>query len=525
MLVEGSRPSPEEIVNANEMMTQREKDESAQREALFASPESKSFDPKSNTLLLNINESSTSVASLENKAKENGLEEKDEFHITVLGFKNGNAIKKALKGLSTEEQQVKLDQIKDLVDQTDWQFSPTNINLHISKEYKGIDPETRKDVISETRESYIQIIHLPALEQFYGQLNEMLGTDLAIPPAHVTLFTGGSDKEKSKMGIGINTEDELEGLNLQTISNESNNNQTEQINGNEWSTKVLENVKDINESQFDPDRTWLATHYIITQPDGTSKEVEATEVIFEIDNKDGEKIEVPAFAVEHIKSLHSDGKEAGSTFANKSLEDSLRLISKNLPTQIPFDGDTAAFEIDIKEKTGTEGVSSKQEMFDKGIISQAEVDKLESVKGAVFQLNLEGSKGDKQRFVDSFNENMPGNLKLSIRGEAIAPLFIVTDKQETTKMFIVIGKEEEKDGSKHNRLRTMAPGRYMDKLPNDGEFIGRYERSGIPEGTSVADLIRKSRSGETLSHEEEAFVEDQRKAQECWWDGGFVALT
>ena len=64
-----------------------------------------------------------------------------------------------------------------------------------------------------------------------------------------------------------------------------------------WGVEVLEDVKDIQPSKFHPEKKWMATHFKIEKPDGTSEEVESTKNILEIASKDGTKIEVPAFAV------------------------------------------------------------------------------------------------------------------------------------------------------------------------------------------------------------------------------------
>jgi hypothetical protein len=46
---------------------------------------------------------------------------------------------------------------------------------------------------------------MPGLAVFYRRLNEILGVNLEAPPAHITLYTGGTNPATSKMGIGIDT--------------------------------------------------------------------------------------------------------------------------------------------------------------------------------------------------------------------------------------------------------------------------------------------------------------------------------
>jgi len=227
MSMEKYKPSNEEVEKAEGMMTEEQKAMSKEREESFISPESKSFDFKNNTLLLRVDKESLDLQDIREKAEQAGFEEKGEFHITILGFKNGAEIKKILKKLSPEEQQAKIVEIQTLVDGTDWSFVPEDRKFHISKEYKTPDPKNKDVELSEMRESYIQMVHLPAMKDFYTKLNGILGTNLELPPAHTTLYTSGTDKEKAKMGIGINSEAELAQLNPELISGVPAENQAE----------------------------------------------------------------------------------------------------------------------------------------------------------------------------------------------------------------------------------------------------------------------------------------------------------
>jgi hypothetical protein len=288
-----------------------------------------------------------------------------------------------------------------------------------------------------------------------------------------------------------------------------------------WSVETLSEVKDIAPSQFHPEKEWMATHFKIEHPDGTFEEVGSEDTILKIKNIDGVEIEVPAFAAEHIMSLHLKGEEVGSKIEGESLASSFEVVAKHLPRELPFKGESAAFEMDVEQNTGTEGVTSQKEMLEKSIVTKENVDTLDTVKEDVFKLNINGTEEEKKKFVEEFNSKMSGNLKLGIRGGSITPFFS-TERQPTSKMFLVVGKEVDSDNSEHNRVWTMSPGRYMDKLPTDGIFIGRYPSEGVPEGTTVANLWERLRVGENLSSVEIALIDAQKKAQECWWDGGFI---
>jgi len=281
-------------------------------------------------------------------------------------------------------------------------------------------------------------------------------------------------------------------------------------------------IKNIEPSKFHPEKKWMATHFKVEKPDGTTEEVESQRVALKITGKDGTVVEVPAFAAHHIMSLHLKGEEAGSTMETGSLESSFKLIAQRMPDRLPFKKDSAAFEMEVGQPTGTEGVTSQKEMVEKGIVTQEDIDLLNTAKEEVFRLNIEGTEDEKKKYIEEFNAKMAGrNVKLGLRAGAVAPFFSA-DRQPTTRMFMVVGNEKDEDGSEHKRVWTMTPGRFMDRLPSDNRFIGRTASEGVPEGTTVSSIWKKLHNGEKLSDGESTLLEEQRKAQECWWDGGFI---
>lgn len=192
------------------------KKEENENEGIF-SAENSWLDRKNNTILIYLSKNYFDLVGIREIAEEKGFDEKDEFHITVSGFKNGLVIKDVLEKLSPEESKAKLDKIQDFISHINWNFKLLEGVYHISKEYKMKYPENDYKEIIEKRESYIQRIDILDLNFFYEKLNNLLGTNLQPPPAHVTLFTNGSDKEKAKMGIGIYSEAELAELKPELI--------------------------------------------------------------------------------------------------------------------------------------------------------------------------------------------------------------------------------------------------------------------------------------------------------------------
>jgi hypothetical protein len=201
--------SDQQMENIENSLSEEERTLSAEREKSFLAPEKISYNEKSGTLLLSASRESAGVREIEPAAEQNGFSEKSEFHITVLGFRNAGEINKILKKLSSDEREKKISDIRSLIERTDWRFVPESRTLHIAKEYKTSDPKNKGAELTEQRESYIRLVYLPAMESFYAELNSILGSDLLPQPAHITLFTNGTDQEKAKTGIGINTEEEL----------------------------------------------------------------------------------------------------------------------------------------------------------------------------------------------------------------------------------------------------------------------------------------------------------------------------
>jgi AraC-like DNA-binding protein len=197
---------------AEAIMSDQQKLLSKEREESYLSPVKISFDNEKKTLLLDINRDALDLRNISEIAQQNGFTEKSEFHITVIGFKNGRAVNDALVKMSGLEKTNKLKEIDTLISSIDWRFILLSERFHISKDYPVYEAGQISLKPAEHRESYIQMVSMPGMTVFYEKINTALGTTLEVPPAHTTLYTNGSDKEKSKMGIGINTMAELQGL-------------------------------------------------------------------------------------------------------------------------------------------------------------------------------------------------------------------------------------------------------------------------------------------------------------------------
>lgn len=167
-----------------------------------------SFDRDKATLLLDITLESLPFDSLRKLIEKEGLFQKNEFHITIIGSESGEVILEKISELSLEEQDKLLSRIENLSKSFDWYYNFLPDYYFISKDYREEGSEA-----VETRKSIIQVLELPDLKLFYEQLNDLLGTEFSIPFAHVTLYTTSTNKETKLRGIGIYSAEQLQTLN------------------------------------------------------------------------------------------------------------------------------------------------------------------------------------------------------------------------------------------------------------------------------------------------------------------------
>lgn len=166
------------------------------------------FNRSKATLLMDVVPENSSFESLRRFAEKEGLSQKKEFHITIIGSETGEAIIEKVSGMLPEERDEFLSRIENLSKRFTWCHFFLPEYYLISKKYG----EGGSEVV-ETRKSVIQNLKLPDLETFYENLNELLEIKFSTPFPHVTLFTTSTNEEKKLRGIGIYSEEQLKNLN------------------------------------------------------------------------------------------------------------------------------------------------------------------------------------------------------------------------------------------------------------------------------------------------------------------------
>ncbi len=144
---------------------------------------------------------------IESMALKEGFRKQDHRHVTIVGGSTKRLLKQALTKLPKEEQRQMMIEIKKLLTSLDWSFVPIEI-YKIEKIGTFGDSE-----IPEYRESYINVIDMPAVTAFYDGLKLLLNTDFPLPVPHITLFTKGETENPRYYGIPISSIDDFHQMN------------------------------------------------------------------------------------------------------------------------------------------------------------------------------------------------------------------------------------------------------------------------------------------------------------------------
>lgn len=205
----------------------------------------------------------------------------------------------------------------------------------------------------------------------------------------------------------------------------------------------------------------------VTFSNGDKAEMDAATTYASLIDEQGAELTVSAAAAGHIHELHISGTESGSQFDVESLDELLRIVAEHIPEEVAQTPGVSAFSVETGRAMGNEGVSSLEELLEKGLIEEADVDNLAEASNQISELNKTGTVEAKKEFVESYNDqHAESKIKLElIRGGIIIPK-ADAPKQPTTELFMVFGQ-----GQTGKTMYTMAPGRDMPKMPNPKEHL------------------------------------------------------
>lgn len=239
------------------------------------------------------------------------------------------------------------------------------------------------------------------------------------------------------------------------------------------------NFQNVDVTKIDDSKPWKpALEVKVTQADGTVVEgLDAKTPFFTFADQFGKKMTVSAEAAGHVDALHIKGinpdtkePDPGSKFDCSSLQELFDDASAKMPEGIASAPGVSAFDVEMGKSMGKEGISSMQELLASGILENMDIQTAMKVKEQIKKLNKDGSKEDKQKFIDDFksqNTDCKVQFKM-VRGDVLVPV-VDAPKNPTTKLFMVFGPGDNGDKT----LYTAAPGRNMPKHPNPNQHMDK----------------------------------------------------
>ena len=142
-------------------------------------------------------------------AKQYGMAEKLEHHVSVMVTKNARLVEEAIeKSRRTEEM---LEKTRTTLDALDWTYELTDEYYLQENAYVQGDMAALgyKNLPNHTRRTIIQRVRMPDMATFYKQISKLLNVSLDIPVPHVTLFSWSDYPPMMTRGIGISSEQDF----------------------------------------------------------------------------------------------------------------------------------------------------------------------------------------------------------------------------------------------------------------------------------------------------------------------------
>jgi len=144
------------------------------------------------------------------------LSEKETFHFTIIGMDTGAEILAATEWSAKKEEI--LDKVFELCNSFERKVQLKDDFYYIEKKYNDPDPNHPDTMLpEETRRSIVQTAEIEGLDDFYKQLNILLGKKFETPDPHVTLYTTSTREDKKLRWIGIYSKKQFNDLNPKKI--------------------------------------------------------------------------------------------------------------------------------------------------------------------------------------------------------------------------------------------------------------------------------------------------------------------
>ncbi len=165
------------------------------------------YSPDIATLIIDLPATAIDLENTKHIAGAVGLNQKPEFHVTIIGNNTGQELLSSFQGLKFSERCEKLIEIGKLAKSFDWNITLKPDTYVIEKQYPD----------GELRTSIIQKAQCDNVVPFYQGLEELTGLKFELPFLHATLFTTSTNEINANTGIGIYSDQDFKSLNPQRI--------------------------------------------------------------------------------------------------------------------------------------------------------------------------------------------------------------------------------------------------------------------------------------------------------------------
>ncbi len=172
-------------------------------------PKEKKYIEKKFYLMLPI-EKPVAPERVMNFAKEKGLYEKTECHVSLVVEKSAVKIRQGLLNVDNPDEVKK--EILDLFNTLTFEYTLSDTYSYQEKTYtrQELDERGLQEESPHIRKSIVQVVEMPDMDVFYNKVSQLLNFDIEIPIPHTTIFAWSDYEKKKDRGIGISSKADFE---------------------------------------------------------------------------------------------------------------------------------------------------------------------------------------------------------------------------------------------------------------------------------------------------------------------------
>lgn len=285
-----------------------------------------------------------------------------------------------------------------------------------------------------------------------------------------------------------------------------------------WRQATIHGVVQASPLERAADGSGRALVYQVQLANGSTAKLAADVVCERLSNEHGERIVLTVDRAAHVVAAHMRGQRGGVFLPGMTLTRVLGLFRRHWHEPLGHAGGSRKIKVLCERVVGTSGVASARELAECGVLSDADLRRLASVKEQAFSANVHGSARDRAALVERVNRRWrASNVRLTVRNNVVLPAFIAAP--QPTRSFVIVLDQPRAPGHER-RIQTMHPGELLRDPPSDARYSPMPSDSGRPAGATVGDLQRRSDRGDELSDRERRVLGAYRRAFDVWYDHG-----